>query len=200
MQRTSTMIDISEKKPKMKPKSIKSKFSKMVKKVFKKKTTSANSESVEQNVVAASVPVQRKNNDFDVEKWRKNLAKTCHDYDQMNATTYSLRSRNDQTFASVRSNGSVYREELSKMKSEIAELQRQKEQLQRGLMIRGASQRKSQRYRNQRNKRNTYRSQAIGYQSDSGEKLRRAPKKRLSGYYSGSSYDSNDSNCFYVFL
>lgn len=198
MQRTSTMIDISDQK-KIKHKSIKSRFSKMVKKVFIKKSSTSTSEQTEQNITA-SVPTKRKNDDFDVEKWRKNLAKTCHDYDKMNATTYSLRTRNEETFASVRSNGSTYREELTKMKSEIAELQRQKEQLQRGLMIRGASQRKSQRYRNQRSKRNTYRSQAIGYQSDSGEKLRRAPKKRLSGYYSGSSYDSNDSNCFYVFL
>ena len=200
MQRTSTMIDISDQK-KMKQKSIKSKFSKMVKKVFTKKSSTPVSEAPGQ-IITASVPTKRKNDDFDVEKWRKNLAKTCHDYDKMNATTYSLksRSRNDETFASARSNGSVYREELQKMKSEIADLQRQKEQLQRGLMIRGASQRKSQRYKNQRSKRNTYRSQAIGYQSDSGEKLRRAPKKRLSGYYSGSSYDSNDSNCFYVFL
>ena len=198
MQRTSTMIDLSDQK-KMKQKSIKSRFSKMVKKVFTKKSSQIVSDKPDLKITA-SVPTKRKNDDFDVEKWRKNLAKTCHDYDKMNATTYSLRTRNEETFASVRSNGSVYREELQKMKSEIAELQRQKEQLQRGLMIRGASQRKSQRYRNQRSKRNTYRSQAIGYQSDSGEKLRRAPKKRLSGYYSGSSYDSNDSNCFYVFL
>ena len=198
MQRTSTMIDLSDQK-KMKQKSIKSRFSKMVKKVFTKKSSQIVSDKPDLKITA-SVPTKRKNDDFDVEKWRKNLAKTCHDYDKMNATTYFLRTRNEETFASVRSNGSVYREELQKMKSEIAELQRQKEQLQRGLMIRGASQRKSQRYRNQRSKRNTYRSQAIGYQSDSGEKLRRAPKKRLSGYYSGSSYDSNDSNCFYVFL
>lgn len=200
MQRTSTMIDISDKNKK--PKSFKSKFSKFIKKTFTKKTASSSPENVDEKQATASVPTQRKHNDFDVEKWRKNLAKTCHDFDQMNATTYSLKSRHDQTFASIRSKGSVYREELSKMKSEIAELQRQKEQLQRGLMIRGASQRKSQRYRNQRSKRNTYRSQAIGYQSDSGEKLRRSSPKnsRLSGYYSGSSYDSNDSNCFYVFI
>ena len=97
MQRTSTMIDISDQK-KMKQKSIKSKFSKMVKKVFTKKSSSPVSAALDQKITA-SVPTKRKNDDFDVEKWRKNLAKTCHDYDKMNATTYSLKSQSPQVLA-----------------------------------------------------------------------------------------------------
>ena len=102
MQRTSTMIDISDKNKK--PKSIKSKFSKFIKKTFTKKTAPSTPENDEEKRTTASVPTQRKHNDFDVEKWRKNLAKTCHDFDQMNATTYSLKSRHSKAILNRETN------------------------------------------------------------------------------------------------
>ena len=134
--------------------------------------------------------------EFNVEKWRERIRKTCHDFDAMETTFNTSAVRHDATLNSLHNRSLVYRSELRQMKSEIERLRREKEMLQRGLQTRQT--RQSRRARRSPDATHA-RSRSVARQ---GEKYLRY--RSDSGYRSStpssSTYQSNDSNVFYVFL
>jgi len=127
-----------------------------------------------------------KNSEFNVEKWHQRIQKTCHDFDAME-TTFN-HSMHNGTINSLRSRREVYRSELDQMKSEIRKLRREKEMLQRGLETR-----------------QTRRSRRVKKSVKTGKERERFLSYRCDSAYSTSTpthstYQSNDSNVFYVFL
>ena len=131
--------------------------------------------------------------EFNIQKWHKQIQKTCHDFDAME-TTFNTSTHN-ATLNSLRSNGDVYRSELRQMQTEIKNLRREKDMIQRGLQPR---QGRSQQVRTQlglRRARNSHlvrqHQRYLRYRSDSAYS---------SSTPTQSTYQSNDRNVFYVFL
>ena len=132
--------------------------------------------------------VKPSSTEFNVEKWHRRIQKTCHDFDAMEMTFNT--SSQDATIKSIRTKGDVYRSELHQMQMEIQTLRREKEMIQRGLQTRQS--RRSQRLRRARNSKLVRDHQRyLRYRSDSAYSTSTP---------SGSTYQSNDTNVFYVFL
>ena len=122
---------------------------------------------------------------FNAEKWHKRIQKTCHDFDAMETTVN--RSSHNATLECLHSKRDVYRSELKAMQSEIQNLRREKEMVQRGLQTRQS--RRLKRAQDSRPIRNYQRT--LPYRSDSAYTTS-TPRN--------STYQSNDENVFYVFL
>ena len=82
-------------------------------------------------------PVKNEKREFDIEKWRNTINKTCHDFDSMNTTLNS--SIHNMTLTSLKVRTTIYKSELELMKDELQKLRREQEILERGLMTRARS-------------------------------------------------------------
>ena len=152
------------------------------------------------------IPKKSKNGEFNVEKWRQRIQKTCHDFDAME-TTFN-HSMHNGTINSLRSRREVYRSELDQMKSEIHKLRREKEKLQRGLENRQIENRETQRSRRVKRARAVQRGKDqerfLRYRCDSAYSTSTPTHStkgcKKDGTMRDGTYQSNDSNVFYVFL